>query len=85
MADMKNVELNDAAMSDAAGGMAGLPGPKYDIGQQIRFNFVGDDTTITPTTAVVDDRKHEAKEWNYLLRFEVNQTVYERWYPESVI
>ena len=85
MAENKNVEINDESMAKAAGGMAGLPGPKYDLGDKVQFNFIGDDTTITPATGFVDDRKYEAKEWHYLLRFEVNQTTYERWYPESFI
>ena len=85
MSDNKNVELNDEMMATVTGGNSDISGPKYEIGDQVNIKFANDEGVVTVVTGHVTDRKSTPGGWKYLIRYEVNGTTYDHWYPEIAL
>ena len=85
MADNKNMKLNDEMMANAAGGNNEIPGPKYQVGDNVKLKFANDEGVVTIVPGVVDQRRATPGDWEYLIRYEVNGNVYEHWYPEFAL
>ena len=85
MSENKNIELSDEMMATVTGGNSDISGPKYEIGDQVSIKFANDEGVVTVVTGHVTDRKSTPGGWQYLIRYEVNGTTYDHWYPEIAV
>jgi hypothetical protein len=78
--------LEDEAVVNASGGNGSeIPGPKYDIGDRVQLKFTGDDGTVSTVVGIVEDRRRNEGEWEYLIMYVVNGAPFQHWYPEIAL
>ena len=82
MTDNKNMKLDDEMMAKATGGVEDMPGPKYDIGDEVQLKFANEEGVVTTVTGTVVERRSTPGGWEYKISYTVNGKTYEHWYPE---